>query len=1269
MAGKKSSAGSTRILLCALLCLLVLGGALNGSCVSYAQPCSAQDDCCEGLSCIGGKCNQAGKCTIMPEAIEPSPPQMPANGSQIGPMASIESLQNGSGIGNGGLDSGSGLYRAGWFNNWQTSGFIGIVIAISIISLVAMAGHGFNLPAAKAFVDTELAQTFVSALIIIGAVAFIGFLDVFSHSLVAASDLPVQCGTAEPCYLTAAKSYLKLLMGVSSDYSKGQLEEAIDLQRRSSYGGSLNAHVWWLAFAGVSMRPNAGFTLGAERAGSLFDTGGRIMGSLEAQHYFMDVIAYGIAPVFLFLGILLRTFFFTRKLGGLLLSIALALFIVYPLTYAFAWYTLNVAVYGDRLVQPSDPSCPAECKSTYPVAFFIDKNDGAIRSFETTQDLMTAGIRNENWESGDVDGDGEPEYPGLVACRNLSNANLSESVAINQCGNCPDYCRDVPFPSSMPGCDISDCATCNPGCKIMRQRSDCSDPSVCDPVSCSIAECRTRLPVENKCYFKDEHLGSLDVSPANLSVSCSGCEGCPHWCKMVRTKPNGTVEHAYSGEPGCAQAACYPPFMTVPGTGMAGTCPLACLYDTPVMENTECDTACDGCPRYCRIDGLGSYSEYDTTDPSIIANCSSYSEACGNCPSSCKIALADPPEGTGCADYPVTNYVSANCVDCPVFCRWQDFDFMFAGTGRFGNYSAAAINNSSFSIPINCQTDDSGRPVCGGSACGSACNVQETGELPFCRVFSDTGSDDTMCRKCPENARIMLEHTDASGATTQFLPSLPTQYKCGNEKCPHESCFYDQAAAFPIPAQPHETERSCTKSENERCDMNAESENCCTPGLECARTNTGITDIVSRQLDGYRKEASEPRVLFRTDIDSEVVTTIISCKACGTTLGFGDACTPANAGCCPLGGECINGRCFPYCKDYDPAFSGTPHKCELCPESCRVNGAVSAYLSSSECAMCGEENCPLECKAELDGVQGTVCSEYIGNMPPRCVGASNHCHTYTNQSACVDSTYDCEWNPRQCFGPGACNTKETIGECEMDSACTWTNEGSIEVPIDYRNAPYNQRNGCAQCPEYCRIDEYEGDCGAGGNQGERVDCSQNSCPSACRLPIRLDSPPGLCQDYDANELCTGCPAFCRRIDSADSPGLDPNGPCPADSCAYYGQASMCPVECRLPDSPERMCSGCMDCPADCLYYPAIRTDCAEVCSDETLQGPVSIAPSDFIKKLPGAEGKPDVKGAGILLVPALIMPLFCIVMTISFIRIFSQMLGGDIEIPGIGRII
>jgi len=1202
----------------------------SAACASYGESYSLPSNpCCAGLVEDNGKCNQiAGVCTNMPEEYvigsnAPANPGMPG-----GPVAVTGQLASGGGIGsapgpNAPLGEGSGIYRVGWFNGWQTAGFIGLAISIAIIAVGAMFGYGFNVPEAKAFARSELEQAIMSALLLMGIIALIGFFDVVARGAIDAADLPVSCVAGEPCYVSAAKQYLTTVYDISAGYSKNQLKEAVKLGRTSSGGYSVNVNYWLFLFAGTNSRPNAGVSIETERASAVFETASRLMAGIYAQIYFIDVIAYGIAPVFLLLGIILRTFFFTRKLGGLLLAIAIALFIVYPLTYAFAWYTLNVTVYGERAITPSDPSCPEECTAKPPAAFYVNPG-GELVSFPSAASVMRAGINASNWNSGDVDGDGNPEFVGLVACANLSSESDLFIGVPDSCSSCPEYCRETPLPN-LPGCNATLCAACNPGCKIMRQRTDCASDCAS---SCQDNLCKLKLPIENKCAYEPG-----GIVRANLTVSCAGCEGCPAWCKLLRRNPDGSLSQAYADEAACQKPACFPPELVVSGTSNHGTCPTLCMYETSLGPSTLCNSEgmCKGCPEICRVIGLVEGDPHDTTSPTLYSLCNSAENAaaCSTCPDACKTELPSAPQAP-CAEYPPYP-APQHCVECPMECRWEGYGYLEAG-GKFAPYSQTELDSDS--VPRECPIDE---VSCGQANCGADCKGEESGPV-FCREYSASG-DDAWCGKCPENARIMLEHTDASGATTQFLPSLPTQYKCGNEKCPHESCFYDQAAAFPIPAQPHEAERSCTKSENERCDMNAESENCCTLGLECTRTNTGITVIVPHQLDSHREEASEPRVLFRTDIDSEVVTTIISCKACGTTLGFGDACTPANAGCCPAGGECIGGMCRPYCKDYDHAFSGTPHKCELCPESCRVNGAVSAYLSSSECAMCGEENCPLECKVEAESVQGTVCAEYLGNGPEGETGF------------CVGSS-------------ASCDSQATWNACMAISGCYWNEGGSpYAVPINLRESPYNERSSCKQCPENFRLKDESGNPYEISNAF--VDCSAQNCPSACRTGVKIDPIGGMCEPYANPGECHGCPAFCRLEGFGD----DATGQEFAALCETYPGCQECSASCRIESAPRRVCDACFDCSSDCLYKPATRTDCSEVCTDDDLSGTMTAGPADFAKKLPGAEGRSDVAGVGVLMLPALVLPLFCMVMTIAFIRVLSPLLGGDVEIPGLGRII
>ncbi len=1167
-----------------LILLLVLAGLSYSVCVPYDEDCSS-DACCDGLVCqsfatLTGtvqKCTQPpGICSNMPDTyVEP---ESSASETYVGgPKEKIEELEAGAGV----VKGTTGVYSVGWFSDWKAAGLIGVAIAIIIISVAAMIGHGFNMPEVKAFVDTELMQAVVSVLLIISLIGLVVFFDQAARMAIEVQDLPVSCIDSEPCYITSARHYLTTLYDSADQYAGSSLSEGISKQRAASLGVHTQFNFWFLLFAGANIRPNAGLTIGAERASSVFETASKLMASLYSQKYFIDIIAFGIAPIFLLLGILLRTFFFTRKLGGLLLAIAISLFFIYPLTYAFSWYTLNVTVYGERMFANPDPYCPQECTATFPVAFYTEKGTGKLIQFESIQKIIRAGITDANWDTGGPNG----EFPGLVACTDLSRIDInvltgfesgtgdisgskltdsSKTWPVNKyqgytlevngktypitsnkkdtlefeggpivpaltnaaydikgisCSGCPDYCREVPFPASLPGCDIEKCAECNAGCKIIRQRFDCESEclSTCGP------ECRTTLPVEDKCYFADENKGSLDIEPADLGVSCAGCKQCPTWCKILIDKGSGTYEQYYSNEPACDIPACKPPAPA--GTG---TCPLQCLYITEIGATDQCESACTTnnvvCPKECRVKELASFVtpiDYDTLDtiPDHCEKDPDVTEACASCPDACKVEIPLPQDNyLTCAAYPHSD-PSEKCIDCPVYCRHSNYQFITVP--GFSNAPMAG------GVPEVCEQGIAGRLDCSALACNNACKSLE--EPPLCREYDSTPTAPAeYCKGCPAKARMLLEHAAYFGLAKPYVGS----------ECEDPLCSNSCKPVLVVPAE--------------------------------------------RQVRGAQ-----------------------------TTI------------------ECRN-------------YGNGPGECSTCPINCRLKN-----LNDEECnALCS--NCPDYCMADASsyGNKGFVCSEFLGNGP-------------------------LEPGVFQCYGPplGDCsdaNHQASPATCtaDPDENCVWAEKGSLTVPIEYREDEYNDRSICKQCPENCRIKGYEGDCGVFDNEGQKyVDCREVSCPDACKAELPPES--SVCEaEHPFGLPCEQCPALCRRI------GDTPPG-CPAGFCSDYNPETGlgCTLECRVEDAPDYICEGCFDCPLDCTYYPAVRTDCADICSDEALTGPVNIGPDDFIKKLPGAQGATDVKSIGVLMVPALVLPLFNIVIVIAFIRVFSPVLGGDIQIPGLSKII
>jgi hypothetical protein len=82
------------------------------------------------------------------------------------------------------------------------------------------------------------------------------------------------------------------------------------------------------------------------------------LASLVIQDMLLKFIAMSALSTLLPVGIILRTFYFTRRLGGAILAIAIALFTVFPLTYLFdaqliAGYSTSSTAAVNALMQNS----------------------------------------------------------------------------------------------------------------------------------------------------------------------------------------------------------------------------------------------------------------------------------------------------------------------------------------------------------------------------------------------------------------------------------------------------------------------------------------------------------------------------------------------------------------------------------------------------------------------------------------------------------------------------------------------------------------------------------------------------------------------------------------------------------------------------------------------------------------------------------------------------------------------------------------------------
>ncbi|VVC01344.1 Uncharacterised protein [uncultured archaeon] len=296
-------------------------------------------------------------------------------------------------------------------------------------------------------------------------------------------------------------------------------------------------------------------------------------------------------------------------------------------------------------------------------------------------------------------------------------------------------------------------------------------------------------------------------------------------------------------------------------------------------------------------------------------------------------------------------------------------------------------------------------------------------------------------------------------------------------------------------------------------------------------------------------------------------------------------------------------------------------------------------------------------------------------------------------------TFDLTTNPNRNL---CAHSKDTTGAICNSGSCFATydaREVACQQLVDTaKNPPSFEPNQCLLCPTFCRIDigssgikvcqprDYRGagiQWDRGGNQPQ---CDGGKCTD----PRAVDFPPGYC-GVDISKFnivkqgepgCQppnegygiGCPARCRILIGSDQ------NTWPTACGAYYEActAENLPIYCRT-GTPNRLCTGCLDCQTDCLAKAKgapdgqgyVRQNCNELCldSDYANGARTDVSAKDLVSAMGGAAGKTSWRNLGIEGVAVFILPILCILITLAFIRVLSPILGGDIELPGVLKLI
>lgn len=249
----------------------------------------------------------------------------------------------------GGPQQGIGDKFRQWWGPWFLPMAASFGIGIAIVAIAWMYASIAMDDKLKAWVKSEVVQLGYSAVILMAAALIISSLANISAALPAYTPLAGQDGLAwsqyvnlrcavdvepsRPCHIRIAEDYLEILASAT----QGQATAALRYSNFLYVVSSMGIGVRGIPAPGgaVPITPFAGLTPVIETLGFVFDLLMKNLMVLRAQQFVIDFFHLAFFPFFFCAGIFFRAFYFTRKLGGLLIALALSFYIVFPMMYIF----------------------------------------------------------------------------------------------------------------------------------------------------------------------------------------------------------------------------------------------------------------------------------------------------------------------------------------------------------------------------------------------------------------------------------------------------------------------------------------------------------------------------------------------------------------------------------------------------------------------------------------------------------------------------------------------------------------------------------------------------------------------------------------------------------------------------------------------------------------------------------------------------------------------------------------------------------------------
>ena len=249
---------------------------------------------------------------------------------------------------------------------WYSMGLVVFAIMFLFFGMGYMISAIFATDKLRTWIKEETYQIIVSFFIFVVLISAIGFFNEISKTAAqnaglvakmdaeklkeaskletaqeqekAKSNLDAEFDCSRDCHITVARFYLHTLFNRIRDQTKDLLGINMWVSGISTLSISKQ---FFIENLGLNLPLFSGFQAITNMVSLVVSWMTRFMIFVKLQEIFMRIVAYPIFPMLLLAGVILRSFFLTRRLGGLLIAVAIATYYVVPSMYIISDYLWN----------------------------------------------------------------------------------------------------------------------------------------------------------------------------------------------------------------------------------------------------------------------------------------------------------------------------------------------------------------------------------------------------------------------------------------------------------------------------------------------------------------------------------------------------------------------------------------------------------------------------------------------------------------------------------------------------------------------------------------------------------------------------------------------------------------------------------------------------------------------------------------------------------------------------------------------------------------